>query len=69
MSAERPVDPRIVEAAGQYREVLEKLATIQDPLLRKIVSQEALEKLENAVVVSEAVEMQDKMNIHEPCKN
>ncbi len=54
----RPIDPRIQRAADKYRDALDELQAAHDPLLKRALFEEACCRLDEAVVVTQAVEME-----------
>ena len=51
------VDPQIQEAANKFREALDELKKVQDPLSKKILREKAMSLLSEAVDITASVEL------------
>jgi len=66
---ERQIDPRVQQAADEFRQSLDELKEAQDPLLKKVLRTEAMKKLHQAVAVTEAGEMRKDTKLQPVSKN
>ena len=65
----RHINPLIQKAADDYEKALMKLRAAQDPLIKNTLRQTALSKLNDAVIVTEACELQNNLKLKPPSNN
>ena len=63
------IDPRVQEAADEFRAALEELRKAQDPFVREVLRREALNKLSDAVDITEVSEQLETTRLHYQSKN
>ena len=66
---EKPISPRIQQAADEYREALDKVKQAKDPLIKEVLRKEAFKKLYEATDITEACELQEKIRLKPQSKN